>query len=148
MWFSQMQQNHISELIFCDETDYNLWTKRNRGQSRIGCRATVRISGNRGARVSLIAGISPQRGLVFHSMYAKSKSSVEVISFIEGLMGTSPLQSKVLLIWDNVPPHKPHSVQEYIRTFGNRLEVRCLPPWSPFLNPIEEAKASEYTRYF
>jgi hypothetical protein len=28
------------------------------------------------------------------------------------------------------------------------LEVRCLPPWSPFLNPIEEAKASEYTRYF
>ena len=44
-----------------------------------------------------------------------------------------------LVVMDNLPAHKVAGVREAIEAAGARL--RCLPPYSPDLNPIEPAFA-------
>ena len=41
-----------------------------------------------------------------------------------------------IIIMDNVPFHKASEIREKIESRSHRLEF--LPPYSPFLNPIEE----------
>jgi transposase len=42
-----------------------------------------------------------------------------------------------VVVTDNLPVHKGHKVKELIEK--RRCELLCVPPYSPDLNPIEEA---------
>ncbi|CAD6926028.1 unnamed protein product [Tilletia laevis] len=42
-----------------------------------------------------------------------------------------------VIVMDNVPFHRSPKIKQLVRRFGCRIE--CVAPWSPWLNPIEEA---------
>jgi transposase len=48
---------------------------------------------------------------------------------------------KLIVIWDNYRVHHAHRVKEFFQAYQSRLSIHFLPPYSPFLNPIEECFA-------
>ena len=53
------------ELIYIDESDFNLWTARTRGRARRGVRAVRVVNGQHGANFTLILAMSSQRGVIY-----------------------------------------------------------------------------------
>ncbi|XP_042582656.1 uncharacterized protein LOC122137784 [Cyprinus carpio] len=49
-----------------------------------------------------------------------------------------PAHHIYVIIWDNVHFHKTNQIREWFTTNSNHFLNVCLPPYSPFLNPIEE----------
>jgi transposase len=90
-----------------------------------------------GARFALnmMAAITP-RGQMHFMIVQGSVKADQICEFLKRLMHNR--ENKVFLIWDGHPTHKSKKVKECIASFGGRLEIFMLPPYSPDLNPIEQ----------
>ncbi len=55
---------------------------------------------------------------------------------VQGLQNEE--QARFVIIWDNVSFHRAHQVQNWFVTHPH-FSVVYLPPYSPFLNPIEDS---------
>ena len=64
-----------------------------------------------------------------------------MITFLHALhdavVQDGPEQPRFVVVWDNVSFHRAALVQNWF-TNHDQFEVLYLPPYSPFLNPIEE----------
>jgi transposase len=69
--------------------------------------------------------------------FASRKNSASFIAFIEYLMTVCYPTQKVILVTDNASYHKSQASLAALSLFENRLSVIWLPPYNPFLNPIE-----------
>ncbi|KAL3980184.1 protein O-mannose beta-1,4-N-acetylglucosaminyltransferase [Sarotherodon galilaeus] len=49
-----------------------------------------------------------------------------------------PAHHIYVIIWDNVRFHRTNQIREWFTTNSDHFLNVCLPPYSPFLNPIEE----------
>ena len=56
------------ELIFSDESGFNLWTCRTRGRARIGEPAIRVVAGRRGHNLTITFAVSNERGLLKHDI--------------------------------------------------------------------------------
>lgn len=116
--------------VYIDETGFNLWTRRTYGRARRGERVNRIVGGQRGGNVTVIAAISDQFGLFYHEIHVGSVTSNTFNDFIasfEAILG----DERPVIIMDNAPIHRG------ITTIYPELDFRFLPPYSPFLNPIE-----------
>ena len=59
----------------------------------------------------------------------------DFIVFLKDLMRGQ--RNKVFLVLDSHPAHIANTVKEYVRSTKGRLELHCLPPYAPDLNPDE-----------
>ncbi|KAG2215780.1 hypothetical protein INT45_001783 [Circinella minor] len=131
--------------IFIDEAGFNMHIKRNFGHSKRGTPAKALVSKSRGVNMTIIGGIT-----VVASKKCKLRSGEEnvvgkigtraehYIEFLEVLMGVLK-ENRIdgrTLIMDNASIHKTPKVLEAVRKQG--FEILYLPPYSPFLNLIEE----------
>jgi len=113
-------------LIFIDEIGFNIWTTRQNARSRRGMPASVTIPTNRGRNVSLIMAIG-KNGPIHHQICLSTVNHDIYQTFIEEL--SSKLDDQpYCLIHDNASIHLD-TISIY--------RVHNLPPYSPFLNPIE-----------
>nr|XP_054605155.1 uncharacterized protein LOC129166557 [Nothobranchius furzeri] len=128
------------ECIYIDEAGFNLTKNRRRGRNLIGQRAIVHVPGQRGGNITLCAAISLQ-GLLHHHAKLGPYNSQEILTFLDGLhdivIQNRPEQPRFVVVWDNVSFHRAALVQDWF-THHEGFEVVYLPPYSPFLNPIEE----------
>ncbi len=128
------------EFIFIDEAGFDLSKTRRRGRNVIGQRAIVHVPGQRGGNITLCATIS-LRGLLHHHAKLGPYNSQHILTFLDALhnivVQNRPDQPRFVVIWDNVSFHRAALVQAWF-TNHNQFEVVYLPPYSPFLNPIEE----------
>jgi hypothetical protein len=69
--------------------------------------------------------------------FASRKNSASFIAFIEYLMTVCYPTRKVILVTDNATYHKSQAAFAALSLFEDRLHVIWLPPYNPFLNPIE-----------
>lgn len=128
-WF--LQEGILNEnTIFVDETGMNIWTKRSNGRSKIGQPATLMVNGQRGPNLTLILAISPVSGIVHQKFHTGGTNAATFGAFISDLCSKVP--SSALVIYDNAPCHN-------IQEANYNITLRRLPPWSPQLNPIEQA---------
>lgn len=90
-----------------------------------------------GARfgLNMMAAITP-RGQMHFIIIKGTVQADRVCEFLKRLMHGK--EHKVFLIWDGHPTHKSKKVKACVDTFGGRLEIFLLPPYSPDLNPIEQ----------
>lgn len=58
------------ELIFIDESGYNLWTARTRGRSLRGEPAIRVVSGRRGQNFTVSFAVSQERGLIAQDLFS------------------------------------------------------------------------------
>ncbi|RXN18454.1 receptor-type tyrosine- phosphatase U-like protein [Labeo rohita] len=134
------------EYLFLDEAGFNLQKRRQRGHNIIGQRAITEVSGQRGGNITLCAAMGSE-GLVHRHAVLGSYNTQRLLTFLEELRDIlldrqqhhpGPAHHIYVIIWDNVHFHRTNQITEWFTTNSNQFLNVCLPPYSPFLNPVEE----------
>ena len=102
----------------------------------IGERAFFEIPRNRGTNTTLLSSLRLEGG-IGPSMAVEGATTKEVFeTYVEHFL-VPALRPGQLVVMDNLGAHRPKRVRELIE--GKGCELVYLPPYSPDLNPIEEA---------
>jgi transposase len=131
--------------IFLDECPFNLLVRRRKGRALRGEPATLSVL-PKGRNLSFLAAISPS-GILYHKFVPSTgpkKRGVNADDFIVFLNALSThLSANFLVILDNAKIHHAEQVEAFLDTLkkAKGIETLFLPPYSPFLNPIEYAFA-------
>ncbi len=122
-------------LVFVDEMGANTSLAPLYAYSPKGERAHVRVPRNRGPNTTLLSsmtlsGMGP-------SLAVEGATTAGVFeAYVERVLAPS-LKRGQIVIMDNLSAHKTDRVRELVEQRG--CELLYLPPYSPDLNPIEEA---------
>ena len=133
-WF--IGQAIVSHTVFVDECDYNIWTARSQGRAIRGERACRQVCGQRGRNLTVTLAISPTTGLVFHSAIVGGMIAQNFADFLAQTRLNLDPDEQVVFIYDGAPAH--HNPGNP----GPNTELKKLPPYSPFLNVVEQAISS------
>ncbi len=125
------------KFIYLDEAGFNLAKTRRRGQNFIGQRATIQVPGQRGANITMCAAIS-EDGVVGRRPHIGPYNAALLVTFLDELDQVCRAEGVTyVIVWDNVRFHHAHVVQAWFQAHA-QFTTLYLPPYSPFLNPIEE----------
>lgn len=130
-WLLQSAVHH--ELIFIDETGFNLWLCRTRGRSQRGQRAVRIVNHRRGNNLTIVFAVSNTRGLVHYEICEGGMDGERFVNLLQNIANNVPMHGQVVFIFDNAPAHRRAAS-------GNlpaNVSLRWLPPYSPFLNIVE-----------
>ena len=123
------------ELVFVDEMGTHTSLAPLYGYSPRGERVYLEVPRNRGKNTTLIASMSVGgMGECLAVEGATTKAAFE--AYVERVLAPS-LRVGQVAVMDNLSAHKGEKVRGLIEARG--CEVLYLPPYSPDLNPIEEA---------
>ncbi|KAG7163762.1 putative DDE superfamily endonuclease domain-containing protein 9 [Homarus americanus] len=118
------------QLVYIDETGFNLWTKRTYGRARRGEHVHRAVGGQRGRNTTVIAAIAEHCGIRYHEIHYGSVTKDVFSDFIASLAAIIG-DARSILVLDNAPIHNG------IAAVYPELNFKFLPPYSPCLNPIE-----------
>ena len=123
--------------VFVDECSTNTSLAPIYGWSRRGKRVRFEAPRNWGANVTLLSSMSLEgMGPSLAVEGATTKAVFE--AYVERVLAPS-LSPGEIVVMDNLSSHKGSRIRELIE--GRGCELIYLPPYSPDLNPIEEAFA-------
>jgi transposase len=124
-------------LVFVDEMGTNTSLFPLYAWSRRGERAFASVPRNWGANVTLLASMSAEG--MGPCLAVEGPTTREVFeAYLKRVLAPS-LKPGQVVVMDNLSSHKGSRVRELVGERG--CEVLYLPPYSPDLNPIEEAFA-------
>lgn len=130
-------------VVFIDESSFNLHIQRSKGRSVSGYPAILSTV-PKGKRITLIAALGEQ-GIIYYRLKTHSASDTSrgttAEDFRQFLFDLVPkLPQNTLIILDNAKIHHANSLQSIWELLSvKNFEKLFLPPYSPFLNPIEYA---------
>lgn len=123
--------------VFVDEMGTNTSLCVLYGWARRGHRAYFRVPRNWGANVTLVSSMTHSG--MGPSLAVEGPTTREVFeTYLEKVLAPELLAGQIVVM-DNLSSHKGTRVRELIE--GRGCELLYLPPYSPDLNPIEEAFA-------
>jgi transposase len=109
---------------------------RLRARAPRGKRAYGKVPRNRGKNQTLIASVTLEGGMG-EAVSIKGATDAEVFeTYVEEFLAPT-LKAGQVVVLDGLGAHKTERVRELIEERG--AELLFLPPYSPDLNPIEEA---------
>jgi transposase len=121
--------------VFVDECSTNTSLSPIYGWARRGHRAYFEAPRNWGANVTLLSSMSLEG--MGPSLAVEGPTTREVFeTYLEKVLAPT-LREGHIVVMDNLSSHKGSRVRELIEECG--CELMYLPPYSPDLNPIEEA---------
>ncbi|KAL4007246.1 hypothetical protein ACER0C_001098 [Sarotherodon galilaeus] len=136
----------VDDYLFLDEAS----TCRNEGKEAVTSLAkepSLRSLANGGGNITLCAAMGSE-GLVHRHAVLGSYNTQRLLTFLEELKDRQQLDRQqhhpgpahhiYVIIWDNVRFHRTNQIREWFTTNSDHFLNICLPPYSPFLNPIEE----------
>ena len=122
-------------LVFVDECSTNTSLSPIYGWSRRGARVYFEVPRNWGANLTLLSSMS--RSGMGPSLVVEGATTYRVFeTYIEWVLAPA-LSPGQMVVMDNLSSHKGSRIRELIE--GRGCELMYLPPYSPDLNPIEEA---------
>jgi transposase len=125
-------------LVFVDECSTHTSLAPLYAWSRRGERALCSVPRNWGTNITLLASMSV--GGIGPCLAVEGPTTREVFeTYLQRLLAPSLKPGLVVVVMDNLSSHKGGRVKELIEERGCKLLY--LPPYSPDLNPIEEAFA-------
>ena len=123
------------DILWIDETNFNLFCRRTQGWSRRGTRAVQDLPSSRGPNLHVIGAISCE-GIV---MMTKKRGAFKsetckdwIVDLLSAWERTGKQRSNLVLVCDNAPCHS--RIDDVLS--GGATLLR-LAPYSPALNPIE-----------
>ena len=136
-WFEQQPDLDPERLVFIDETGASTKMARLRGRARRGqrCRAAV-PHGH--WQTTTFTGALRLNGMTAPMVLDGPMDRAAFQAYIDQVL-VPTLRRGDTVIMDNLPAHKGANVRRAIEAAGAFL--RYLPPYSPDLNPIENAFA-------
>ena len=123
--------------VFVDECSTNTSLSPIYGWSRRGRRVRFEAPRNWGANVTLLSSMSSEG--MGPSLAVEGATTKAVFEAYAGRVLAPSLSPGQIVVMDNLSAHKGERVRELIE--GRGCELLYLPPYSPDLNPIEEAFA-------
>ena len=131
------------QFVYLDETGWSLLCRRGFGRSRMGKRANLKAPSMCCKHVNMVAAISPNVGWILHRTYngsfTKELFTQFVRSVLENLNARFP-GTCFCLVADNASIHGRELLDVVIAEPAfQRHKFLFLPPYSPVLNPIENA---------
>ncbi len=134
-WIREQGLLDSARLVFIDETSVNLNMTRPYGRGRRGERVIGRVPFGTWTTWTFVAALR-LKGMSAAMMIKGAINGECFLAYIEQCL-VPILKKGDIVVMDNVPAHKVEGVQEAIEAAGASL--RYLPPYSPDLNPIENA---------
>lgn len=123
------------QLVFVDEMGANTSLSPIYAYSPVGQRARCSVPRNRGKNKTLLSSMSVQG--MGPSLAVDGPTDRAVFeAYLERMLAPG-LHPGQIVVMDNLSAHKGERVRELIEERG--CELLYLPPYSPDLNPIEEA---------
>lgn len=136
-WRENQPKLDAGRLIFIDET----WTKTNMvrlyGWAPVGHRLVDAVPHGHWKTSTFIAGLR-QDGLVAPCVFNGAINGELFLAYVEQVLAPTLTRGDIVVM-DNLGSHKVAGVRKAIEAAGARLLY--LPPYSPDLNPIEQAFA-------
>jgi transposase len=123
-------------LVFVDEMGSNVALAPLYAYAPKGERAYCKVPYNRGKNLTLIASMTLLEGMGKSMVIEGSTTKKAFEGYVEHFLAPT-LKEGQIVIMDNLKAHKGERVRELIEARG--CEVIFLAPYSPDLNPIEEA---------
>ena len=124
-----------ARLVFVDEMGANVSLSPLYAWSRRGERAHAKAPRNWGKNVTLLASMTA--GGVGPCLAVEGPTTREVFEvYLERVLAPT-LRPGQVVVMDNLSAHKGGRVKEIVESAG--CELSYLPPYSPDLNPIEQA---------
>jgi transposase len=123
------------DLVFLDETGANTALQRTHGYAPKGERVVGSVPWQGWQAVTFVGALTAD-GLVAPWALEGALNGAWFLAYVEQVL-VPALRPGMVVVMDNLPCHKVQGVEEAIRAAGCRLEY--LPPYSPDLNPIENA---------
>ena len=137
LWRLQLGSVDPGRLVFVDEMGTHTSLAPLYAYAPIGERAFFEIPRNRGKNTTLLTSLRAE-GMA-PSMAVEGPTTSRVFeTYVERLLAPT-LKPGQVVVMDNLGAHRPKKVRELIEAKGCKLLY--LPPYSPDLNPIEEAFA-------
>ena len=140
-WF--LEQGVVAHLVFIDETGFNIWTRRSFGRAPRGQPARRVVHGQRGKNCTVTVAVSADVGLVHHTVASETVTRESFEAFLaetaQQCAQLLPPGESVYIIYDNARPHVRAQLPDNV---GPNIQCKLLPPYSPFLNPTENAHAA------
>jgi transposase len=131
----ELSRIDAERLVFVDEMGTHTSLASLYAYAPIGERAFFEVPRNRGANTTLLTSLN-QEGMG-PSMAVEGATTARVFeTYVEQLLAPA-LKPGEVVVMDNLGAHRPKRVRELIEARG--CELLYLPPYSPDLNPIEEA---------
>ena len=131
-----LSETRENALFFIDEVGFTMNMRLKRGRSLIGTRAVQVVPTLRTRNISVFACMR-KLGLYYFKPQTCPYNTAYFIEALRDLLtkiGNDGIQNAVFVV-DNVPFHKSQFASTLLQESGHRLLF--LPPYSPFLNPIE-----------
>jgi transposase len=122
-------------LVFVDEMGSNTSLAPVHAWAPRGERARCSVPRNRGKNTTLLASMTSE-GVGPCVAVVGSTTAAVFEAYVEWALAPA-LRPRQVVVMDNLGAHKGERVRELIE--GRGCEVLFLPPYSPDLNPIEEA---------
>ena len=125
--------------VFLDETGFCLWTASRYGRAPAGQQAHVEVAASPGPNLTLVLAVCPTLGIVHHQLQVGGLHSADFHHFMVGLLHKlSGFPGLLFTVYsDNLRAHSPTVVADLFADSPHWFNF--LPPYSPFLNPTEEA---------
>jgi transposase len=136
-WFEGQLDLDPERLVFVDETGATTKMARLRGRAPRGERCRAAIPHGHWKTTTFVAGLRLS-GMTAPMVLDGPMNGPAFLAYVEQVLAPT-LNPGDIVIMDNLAPHKSAAVRKAIEAAGARLLL--LPPYSPDLNPIENAFA-------
>jgi transposase len=134
-WPEKVAGVAAKDLVFLDETGAKTTMTRTHGYGPVGQRVVASLP-LKGWKTVTFVGALTSAGLIAPWALEGAMNGEWFLAYVKQVLVPS-LRPGMLVVMDNLPSHKVAGVKEAIEGAGCRLEY--LPPYSPDLNPIENA---------
>ena len=124
-----------SRLVFIDETGASTKMARRYGRCRRGERLDAALPYGHWKTTTFLGGLT-SRGFIAPYVLDGPMDGAVFKAWVEQMLAPQ-LKPGDIVILDNLSSHKVAGVREAVTASG--AEIRYLPPYSPDLNPIENA---------
>ena len=136
-WRAELAGVEPERLIFVDETGIDTRMTRTYGRAARGRRAPGMVPRGRWERLTVIGALA-LGGVVASMSVAAATGAAVFLAFVEQVLAPALRERPdAMVVLDNLPAHKAEVVRGALDRAG--LGHRHLPPYSPDLNPIEQA---------
>jgi transposase len=136
-WLADQPSLDPAKLVFIDETGCATNMVRLRGRAPKGQRVKARVPHGHWSVTTFTAGLR-LRGLTAPMVLDGPMNAECFLAYVEQIL-VPTLAPGDIVVMDNLSSHKGAEIRNTIEAAGAQL--RYLPPYSPDLNPIEQAFA-------
>lgn len=135
---------NIERLVFIDETGAQTNMARRYGRAPRGERLISKVPWGHWKTITFVGALRSDR-MTAPAVFDGPMDGDCFLAYVEQVLAPTLLPGDIVVM-DNLPSHKVAGIQEAIEATGATL--RYLPPYSPDLNPIEQAiaKLKSYLR--